>query len=236
MVILNGTIYTVNNIQPTVQAVVVKSDTIAFLGSETEAKKWISDSTIILDLKGMTMTPGFIDGHAHFLSIGKKLLNLDLSQTRSYSEIVQMVKEKVNSTQPGEWIIGGGWHQDQWNDNAERLMGGFPTHHQLSKISLNNPVFLRHASGHAALANVTVMETAVITKKTLNPDSGEIHRDLTGNATGVLNETAQFLVGKFVPIDTKEKDSQALELAIQECLKNGLTGIHDAGADSSALT
>ena len=146
-----------------------------------------------------------------------------------------MVQEKVKSAKPGEWIIGRGWHQDKWNNQPENIIGGFPSHRQLSEVSPNNPVFLSYASGHAVLVNAKAMELAGLNETTKTPEGGEIFRDLSGNPTGVLNETAIGLVGGIVPLDSEEQNIQALELGMLEVLKNGITSFHDAGTDSSTI-
>jgi predicted amidohydrolase YtcJ len=94
---------------------------------------------------------------------------------------------------------------------------------------------LSHASGHAGLANAEAMLLAGVNKKSLNPKGGDILKDLGGNPTGIFNETAQNLIGLIIPKDLDSKNRKALELAIQECLKNGITSFHDAGIDSTEI-
>lgn len=235
LVIYNGNIYTVNENQPKVEAVAVDNGRISFIGSSIEAQKLIGDSTEVYDLQGKTMTPGFIEGHAHLMSIGSNILNLDLDGTQSYDEIVQMVEARVKNAAKGEWILGRGWHQDKWVSQPENMIDGFPTHHKLSQVSPDNPVLLRHKSGHAALANARALELAGIDRSTQDPDGGAIFKDVGGQPTGLLNETAQRLVGGKVPDNSEERNSQILDLAIKECLENGITSFHDAGADSTEI-
>ncbi|MFY0654859.1 MAG: amidohydrolase [Cyclobacteriaceae bacterium] len=235
MVILGGIIHTVDATQPKADAVAIISDKIAFVGSRDEADNWIGDSTKVLNLKGKTITPGFIEGHAHLMGIGNNLINLDLSQLKSYSEVVQAVKRKVETSQPGEWILGRGWHQDKWDEQPENIIGGFPSHHDLSSVSPDNPVLLGHASGHAALANAKAMELAKVDRSTQAVEGGEIFKDLGGNPSGIFNETAVGLIRKIVPDESKERNMEALRLALDHCAENGITSFHDAGADSLAI-
>lgn len=235
-VILGGTIYTVDETQPTVEAVVINGNIIEFAGKETEARKYIGERTEVIDLEGKTMTPGFIEGHGHFMGVGYNELNLDLMYVTSYEELVAKVKEAVDKAQPGQWILGRGWHQDKWDTKPDKMIKGFQTHHLLSEVSPNNPVFLRHASGHAALANAKAMEVAgvnqlsVETLKESSEEGGEIIRDEMGNPTGIFNERAMGIISKHIPQDDESRDSQALSLAIQACWRNGITSFHDAGA------
>ena len=235
LVLINGNIYTVNETSPKAEAVAVVDGNIAFVGSIEEGRLWIADSTDVIDLGGKTMTPGLIEGHAHLMGIGKNILNINLANTKSFEEVVQMVKDKVEVAEKGEWIIGRGWHQDKWNTQPENMIDGFPSHQNLSEISPDNPVYLSHASGHVGLANAEAMLLAGVNKKSLNPKGGDILKDLAGNPTGIFNETAQNLIGSIIPKDSDSKNKKALELAIQECLKNGITSFHDAGIDSTEI-
>jgi hypothetical protein len=235
LIILGGTIYTVNDKQPTVEAVVIKGDKILFAGSEQEARKWANDATRIIDLEGKIVTPGFIEGHGHFMGVGYNELNLDLMYVKSYDELVEKVKEAAEKAQPGQWILGRGWHQDKWDVKPDTLIKGFQTHQKLSAVSPNNPVFLRHASGHAAIANAKAMEIAGVnqlSKEALEESSeegGEIIRDTQGNPTGIFNERAMGIIARHIPEQGEEQDQQALDLAIQACWRNGITSFQDAG-------
>jgi predicted amidohydrolase YtcJ len=237
MVILGGKIYTVNSQTPLVEAVAVKDDKISFTGSETEARKYIGDKTEVIDLQGKMMTPGFIEGHGHIMGVGYNELNLDLMSVKSYEELVAKVKEAISKAQPGQWIVGRGWHQDKWDKKPAKMIKGFQTHHLLTEISPNNPVFLRHASGHAALANAKAMEIAGVNllsteklQRNLKQEGGEVIVDELGNPTGIFNERAMSLIASHIPENTAETDAQALDLAMKACYRNGITGFHDAGA------
>ncbi len=160
LVIQNATIYTVDENNPSAQAVAVVGGTVAFVGSDADVAGWVGENTEMLDMRGKTLTPGFIEGHAHFSGVGANKMNLDLMAVDSYAAIVNQVKRAVRDTPPGEWIIGRGWHQDKWDSLPGTMVQGFPVHDALSAVSPDHPVYLRHASGHAALANAKAMEVA----------------------------------------------------------------------------
>ena len=241
LLLINGNIYTMDDSNKKAEAVAVNEGKIVFIGNNTEVEKFRRENTEVIDLEGKTMTPGLIDSHAHFLGIGYNIMNLDLSSTSSYDEIVAMVADAAKSAEPGDWILGRGWHQSKWNTQPEKIVKGFQTHELLSEVSPENPVFLRHASGHAAFANAKAMEIAGVS--TIDPEGmemhevegGEIIRDELGNPTGIFNETAMGIIGKHVPNENIESNSKAMELAFEECLKNGLTSLHDASSDSLAI-
>ncbi len=238
LVLMNGKIITVDDKKPEVQALAVRGDVIVALGSDKRIKSYISQATQVIDLEGNLAIPGFIDAHGHFTGLGSSKMRLDFMHIKDWDEVVSMVKKAVQKAQPGEWILGRGWHQEKWDKIPEPNVDGLPFHHLLSKISPDNPVLLSHASGHSSFANAKAMELASVTKKTLNPPGGEIVKDSAGNPIGVFRETAQRLLRrpfsdyqeKRTAEQIKAEQRQEVELAIEECLKKGVTSFHDAGS------
>jgi predicted amidohydrolase YtcJ len=241
LVIFGGKIYTVNDNAPTAEAIAVSGDKIIFVGTEIEGKEFITKETTVIDLQGKTMTPGLIEGHGHIMGVGYNELNLDLSSVTSFDEMIEKVREKVNKSAPGDWIIGRGWHQDKWDVKPTEMIKGFPVHKKLSEVSPDNPVFLHHASEHAAFANAKAMEIAGVNPLSVeksaieNIEGGEVIRDPLGNPTGLFNERAMNLIDKYVPDNTPESDRRAFELATNACLRNGLTSFHDAGTSRERI-
>jgi predicted amidohydrolase YtcJ len=235
LVILNANAYTVDPDMPRAQSIAVTGDTISYVGEANEAEMFIGENTEVIDLQGKTLTPGLIEGHAHFIGVGLNKMNLDMLQVNSYEEMLEMVAEAAKNTRPGVWITGRGWHQDKWDSLPPTMVKGFPTHEGLSKVAPDNPVYLKHASGHAALANAKAMEIAgVMNINQEMPDAeevagGEIIKDALGNPTGVFNENAMGLITEHIPTRTLEGNIRAAELAMQECLENGITSFQDAG-------
>ena len=231
-----GPIYTANQSQPVVEAVGVSGDSIVFAGSLKDAEKLVGEKTQRVDLKGKTMTPGFIESHGHFMGLGQSKQILDLMNIKSYDEMVEMVRQAVAKAKPGQWILGRGWHQDKWTSKPAKMIKGFQTHELLSAVSPNNPVFLSHASGHAGFANARAMQIAgvnLLSPEALQQDmkeGGEIIRDALGNPTGIFNERSQQLVTRYIQTNSEEMDKEAIELAMTACLENGITSFHDAGA------
>lgn len=235
LLIYGGTIYTVDSTSVTVEAVATKDNKILFAGSLEEAETYKNEQTKLIDLKGKTMTPGLIEGHGHFMGLGYNELNLDLMNTTSYQAIVDAVAERVKTAQPGEWIVGRGWHQSKWDSMPAETVHGFQTHHLLSEVSPENPVYLKHASGHAGFANAKAMEIAGLQNLALDGvkkyevEGGEVLVDASGRPTGVFNERAQTLITQHIPEKTPESDAKAFQLAVEACHKNGITSFHDAG-------
>ncbi len=221
-----------------VEALAVRGDRIAALGSNEEIRPFIGPSTHVIDLRGKTAIPGFIDSHAHLTGVGQARLILNCRDVENWEDIVALVEETVKKTPPGEWIIGRGWHQDKWNPIPEPNVDGLPIHTSLSAVSPQNPVLLTHASGHLCFANAKAMELANITAKTEDPSGGEIVRDREGNPIGAFRETAQSLVQKAhqeslekrTPEQIRAERLRQIELAVDECVQNGITTFHDASS------
>ncbi len=235
LVIQNGAIYTVDDFHPIAEAVAVRDGKIIAVGKKKDVRLQIGPNTKVLDLKGATMTPGLIEGHGHFMGLGYAKMRLDLNTVANYGELVAMVAGAVKEAEPGEWILGRGWHQSKWEPDPKTLVKGFQTHDKLSAVSPDNPVWLTHASGHAAFTNAKAMEIAGVTAETEFGFGGEIIKDLRGNPTGIFNERAQGLISKHVQYEGEGSAPKALDLAVQACLENGITSFQDAGSGRSAI-
>ncbi len=243
LVLLNGKVVTVDPDRPEAEAVAISGDRILAVGSDERVRALASPSAEVIDLRGRLAIPGFIEGHGHYMSLGRAKMILDLTAVRGWSEIVEMVAEAAREAEPGEWITGRGWHQEKWDDAPERLVEGVPTHHTLSAASPENPVLLTHASGHAGFANARALELAGITAETPDPPGGEIVRGPGGEPTGLLRETAQGLVGRAraraeadrTPAEIEAEMREMARLAGQEALSKGVTSFQDAGSSLETI-
>ena len=235
LVLRNGAIVTVDDLIPEVDALAVRGDRIVAVGGAAELDRYIGDETQVIDLDGRLAIPGFIEGHGHFLGIGDATLQLDLRGATSWAEVVALVEDTAARARPGELIRGRGWHQDKWDPPPSPSVEGLPLHDALSAVSPVNPVLLRHASGHATLANQKAMELAGITADTPDPSGGEIVRDAAGHAIGAFRETAAGLLSAARRDATPGVPRRRAELAVRELLENGITSFQDAGASFAAV-
>jgi predicted amidohydrolase YtcJ len=178
----------------------------------------------------MTAIPGLIEGHGHFMGVGSANLQLKLGDVANWDEIVAMVEEAVAQAEPGELIRGRGWHQEKWDEMPEPNVDGLPFHHSLSAVSPDNPVILRHASGHASYANAKAMEMSGIDASTRDPAGGELVRDADGNPIGAFRESAGGLLGPAQEGAQPADPRRVAELAQEEALAKGLTSFQDAGS------
>ncbi len=238
LVLRNGKIVTVDDARPEAQAIAVRGDRIAAVGSDADIAPYIGDSTQVIDLDGALAIPGLIEGHGHFMGIGQAKLNLDLVGVESWDKIVDKVAAAVQATPPGQWIVGRGWHQDKWTQKPEPNIDGSPVHDALSRVSPDNPVMLTHASGHSSMVNAKAMELAGIDGKTPDPPGGQIVKDTQGRPTGLLLETAQGLTreaydrrqAERTPEEVQAEARKMAGLAAQDCVSKGLTSFQDAGS------
>jgi predicted amidohydrolase YtcJ len=237
LVLISGNIVTVDDRFATVEALAARNGRILAVGSDDEIKKLIGAGTSVLDLKGRTAIPGFIEGHGHFVGLGDAMQILDLTKVDNWDQVVVMVAAAAKRTAPGEWILGRGWHQEKWNRTPAGAVKGFPPHESISAVSPDNPVALTHASGHASFFNAKAMELAGVGAATEDPPGGEIIRDAEARPIGVFSETAQGLVSRFrsarelrrTPAQRREDLRRKIDLATQECLRKGVTSFQDAG-------
>lgn len=238
LVLINGTVISVDENNTIYEAIAIASDTIMALGTTDNIKEYINDKTIVIDLKQQTVIPGFIDSHAHLIGTGKAKINLDLKNAKNWDEVVYLVALAADRTRNGEWIIGRGWHQEKWNPLPIENVDGYPIHDKLSEATPDNPVMLSHASGHAVFANSYAMNIANINSDTPNPKGGKIVKDQDGKPIGVFMEEAERLISeKYIEQENSKSKQElisdkkkAISLAIDECLSKGITTLHDAGA------
>lgn len=245
LVLYNGKVITVEQYQPEAQALAVVGNRIVAVGSDAALKPWIGPHTQAIDLQGMTVVPGLIDSHAHFLGTGEYLSELDVSarQAPTWSDVVAKVAQAVKHAKPGEWIIGNGWHQNHWLHPPEPNVEGLPTGKNLDAVSPDNPVILHHASGHAIFVNQKALELAGIGPNTPNPQGGEIVRDKDGRAIGMLRDKAMGLVEAVLqksrasqtPAEKKAQLLKEVDLATRDALEHGVTSWQDMGNRFGAI-
>ncbi len=237
LVVKGGKVVTMVTASPLAEAVAILGDRIAAVGSNSQIDAWIGSGTRIIELDGQLVIPGLVEGHGHFVSLGQSKMELDLTQATSWDDIVQQVYRASLSLPAGQWIIGRGWHQGKWSRRPNPHVEGYPVHGELSQRTPRHPVLLTHRTGHMLFANALAMRLAGIDAETADVPGGEILRDEIG-PTGVFRENAMSLVRRArtrslqnrSPAQVRQELSNAIRLASEECLANGVTSFQDAGA------
>jgi predicted amidohydrolase YtcJ len=229
LLLLHGKIITMDAQRPSAQAIAIQDGRIAWVGSDQEAQKRFALARQTIDLHGATVLPGIIDAHTHLFELGKSLLRLNLKDAATAEEAVAQVRKRAAMAKPGEWIVGWGWDEGKWASH-------YPDNAALSQASPNNPVYLTGLHGFAAWANKKAMEIVGVTSSSKDPENGKIVRDpASGEPTGILLNSAQELVESHVPAMTPEQTKKAIELAARECVRNGLTSVHEARVSPAML-
>ncbi len=219
----NGTIHTGNPAQPLADAVLTSVDRIEYVGEEAVARKRAPAGARIVDLNGAVVLPGLSDSHGHLSGIGWRELNFDLTGVESVDALKRRLRERA-STDRAEWIVGVGWIESKWKPAV------FPARLDLDEAVSDRPVVLERADGHAIVVNSRALAIAGIDRETPDPEGGQILRDpATGEATGMLIDSAMELVRRHIPPSTDEELARALETGAARSVRLGWTQLQDAG-------
>lgn len=221
LILRNGNIITVNPRIPRCEALAIRDKRIVKIGSKRELDGHRGSE--VIDLRGKTVVPGFIDGHQHLLSYGITIKTwVDAYETNSSQEIVEKVAERARSYPKEKWIAGRGWTKEKLRDNR------LPTRWELDKVAPDNPVTLKDISGHYCIANTKALNLAGVNKNTPQPKNGYIDRDFSsGEPNGILRETAMNYIWDIVPQPTWEELVEGIKLGCQHANSLGLTSVHN---------
>jgi len=238
LVLVNGRVVTMDPELPEGTALASRGDRIVAVGSDADIEALIGPGTRVIDLEGQLAIPGLIEGHGHFVRFGMVLTQLDLTQARTWDDIVDLVEVTAREAEPGTWIEGWGWHQDRWDEPPTPSVEGLPTLARLSEVSPDNPVFLAHTSGHGVFVNARALQEAGLTRDTADPPGGEMVRTAAGELTGMLREDSATPVREALadykaqrPADVIENEMrEQVRLAGEEALANGITSFQDMGS------
>jgi predicted amidohydrolase YtcJ len=231
LILHGGRILTLVDPEPVPQptALAVRSDRIIRVGDDTSVLALAGPATRVVDLSGAVVVPGFCDSHAHLYGLGKALSEIDLVGTRSAGECVARVAAAADAAPAAGWLEGRGWDQNDW-DRAE-----FPDRSLLDAAVKERPVLLRRIDGHAAWVNGAALRRAGIDARTTDPEGGRIQRDAAGEPTGILVDNAIDLLTSALPPVPAAEQRRRIKLAVDHCLRYGLTGMHDAGAPAERI-
>ena len=229
----NGTIITVNENQPTVEAVLIENGKIIKVGSKDEVFELKDSETELVDLEGKTMLPGFIDSHSHITAVAQTLMIVNLSEANSKEEFISMLKEYVknNSPKAGEWVIGFGYDNTKF-ENEEH-----PTKFDLDTVTTEVPIFVSHASGHISTTNSKALEALGYVGTDYEVPEGGVVRTVEGSnePNGVLEENACLAPEKrkIIPAPSSETLLKCIKKAQEIYSSYGLTTAQDAGVDEN---
>jgi predicted amidohydrolase YtcJ len=210
------------------EAVAVRGDRIAAVGTSEEILRYRDAGTRIVDLQKRLVTPGFIDNHVHFVSGGFQLSAVQLRESRSPAEFAKRLGEYAKTQPKGRWITGGDWDHESWNPPQ------LPTRQMIDEVTPDHPVFVSRLDGHMALANSVALKLSGITRETPDPPGGTIVRDARGEPTGLLKDNAMDPVWALVPAPSLEQRVSAARAALAEAARVGVTSLCDMSSGEAA--
>ncbi len=236
LVVVNARIITVDDDNPRAEAFAVKGDTFIAVGPNTQMKKLIGDDTTVLDARGKTITPGFIDAHLHpgpVYPASSRLGKVDLrpASVKTMDELIDALREKAKTTPKGQWVFGSRYQDTK--------LGRHPTREDLDKASTEHPISISHSSGHVNVVNSLALKNAGITKETPDPPGGGFDRDENGLPNGICREGAGRLARRGSPPPpsvTKDEKLNGYRLCFKNYLSKGITSVGDAGTGGSAIS
>ncbi len=223
LAIVNARIWTGDPRRPWADAVAVRGERIAAVGSSAEIRKMASAATRVIDASGQMLVPGFHDAHVHFIEGGSRLASVQLRDARTPAEFIARIKAFAATVPRGAWITGGDWDHERWG-------GELPTRGWIDSVTPDNPVWMNRLDGHMSLANGAALRAAGVGRGTAAVAGGTIVRDASGEPTGILKDNATSLVDAHVPPASAAESDRALAAAMRYVAAQGVTSVHNMGS------
>lgn len=228
-ILVHGRVWTAEASRPWAEAVAVRGDRIAYVGSSAGAEAFRGPKTAVVDLAGRLVLPGFNDAHVHLMSGALSLERVNLIEDESVAAVQARIRAFAAANPGRPWVLGRGWLYGSFP-------GGLPTREQLDAVVPDRPAYMECYDGHTGWANSKALALAGITRDTKDPENGAIVRDpATGEPTGALKEAATALVESKIPLPDAEARYALLVRALSLLNSQGVTSMQDAGFSVSEL-
>ncbi len=222
LIIHNARVYAADDLGTMADAVAIRGNKILKVGGEREILRYRRPQTTVIDAKGAAVLPGFDDAHVSLIAGGLGREGVQLFGAATLAEVEARLTEWAETRPDAAWITGSGWSYDLFADQ--------PTRTQLDAALRDRPVQLLSQDGQALWLNSKALAAAHITRRTADPVHGVIVRDRRGDPTGLLKGAAMTLAEKALPKPTREDRAHALQAAIREAQRRGITSVQDVGA------
>jgi predicted amidohydrolase YtcJ len=224
LIVKGAKIYTVDSLMNTATVMIINQGKIVAVGGDELLYKYQSES--VLQADGKFIYPGLIDAHSHFYGLGAYMQTVDLTNTKSWDEVIERCKDFAVKNNPS-FLTGRGWDQNDW------VIKEFPVNDKLNQLFPDIPVLLKRVDGHAAIANNKALALTKCNKNT-KINGGELIK-IGNKLTGVLIDNAVDLVQEKFPKSDKASIAKSLLLAQDLCIDLGLTSVCDAGLDTEVI-
>jgi predicted amidohydrolase YtcJ len=222
LAVVNARVWTGDSTRPWAEALAVRGERIALVGSSAAVRKLVGTARVI-DANGEMVVPGFIDSHVHFVDGGFRLSSVQLRDAKTPSEFIARIKAFAARAPSGAWITGGDWDHELWG-------GELPRRDWIDSVTPNNPVWVNRLDGHMALANSAALRAAKVTRASREVSGGTIVRGANGEPTGVLKDNAMDAMNAVVPDAPSELEDRALDAAMAYVAAQGVTSVHNMGS------
>ena len=223
LIFTGGRVHTVNATNDVAPAVAIGGERIIAVGSDAEVRALADSKTRVVELKGRSLLPGFIDAHAHLTGLGMAEISIDCKAPgmQSIAALQQAVRQRAATQPAGTWIRGRGYDQSRL---AERR---HPNRLDWDAVAPDHPVIFTRTCGHIASVNSRALAAAAIDDQTPDPSGGRYDR-ADGRNLGVAYETAQTPL-QVAAMPSWQEFREALIRSGRACLGAGCTSVHDAG-------
>jgi len=234
-VFIQGEVLTMDSNNQIAQAVSVRGERIEAVGSNADIMQLVTDETVITDLRGRTLMPGFIDAHGHFPGSALTRIHADLNsppigKLNTMAEVMAALSAQADKTPDGDWVVGMGYDDTLLAENRH------PTRAELDQVSSEHPVVAVHVSGHMVVVNSAALAVVGIDASTADPEGGVIgRRSNSQEPNGLLQENAQWEVAKYA-YELGAMDSiRLIKMASTEYAAIGVTTAQSGGVDEGLI-
>lgn len=229
LVVHNAQVFTADADGSRAEAIAIRGNQILRVGHNREVMRLVRPQTVVVDAKGASVLPGFNDSHVHLIEGALGLDDAQLLGAATLDDLEERVRAWADAHPDRPWVIGRGW-------GYHLFPGGLPTRQFLDSIVPDRPARLVSADGRTAWVNSKALKLAGVSRRTPDPAFGEVVKDPhTGEPTGILKQSAMALVGRLLPVPTRDERARALRAATAEATRNGITSVQNAGGTRADL-
>ncbi len=228
LLVHGGTIITMEDARPEVEAMAVQNGRIVAVGTFEEVAKAYPDAERY-DVQGQTVLPGIIDSHVHAHELGHDRRKANLMGAETVDAMIERLQTRYPDPTPGTWLVGAGWDEGVWGSL------GYPDRAALDAAFPDNPVALESLHGFAGFYNAAALTRAGVDDATPEPVGGSILRRDDGTPTGVMLMLGQRLINQHIPPETLEQTKEAIAEGLRTLAAAGVTSVHEAGIGPQRL-